>query len=356
MSHARSIAPGAAPGCRMPVVLLTGFLGSGKTTLLNQLLSQPAFAGTGVIVNELGDTDFNDVTLSRSRTEVIAANAGCFCCQSQSALVPSLQEVERRAGGADGLCRIIVETSGLAAPTPLLQAMMGEPDLVSRYRIAGVITVIDAVTGLLSLTESAEAREQAVFADLIFISKTDVSEAQDIADVRERVRSLNPRCEIIELGSGAVQASGLLHQLDLAMAVDGRPANLGAALGGHHSPDKIRAFTIKRSRPASRAGLALWMDLISVYLGTQILRMKGVLDVDGEPTLVESVRHVFHPPTKVVRLSHTGDSAVVVIARDLQRDQIERAFEALDFESLPRPLDPQAFGRFKDIVARLRTP
>lgn len=354
MSHSGSNAADDTPVHRTPVILLTGFLGSGKTTLFNQLLSQPAFTGTGVIVNEFGDTDFNDVTLSRSGTEVIAANAGCFCCQSQSALVPSLQEVERRAGGACGLRRIIVETSGLAAPTPLLQAMMGEPELVSRYRIAGVITVIDAVTGLLSLSESAEAREQAVFADLILISKTDVAEAQDIADVRERVRSLNPRCEIIELGSGALHAAGLLHRLDLATAVDGRPASVGADIGGHHARDEIRAFTMKRNRPASRAGLALWMDLISVYLGTQILRMKGVLDVEGEPTLVESVRHVFHPPAKVERLP--GDSAVVVIARDLQRHQIERAFEALDFESLPKPLDPQAFGRFKDIVARLRTP
>src|SRR5690606_31648856 len=113
-----------------------------------------------------------------------------------------------------------------------------------------------------------------------------------------------------------------------------------------------RAFTIRRDRPATRAGLALWMDLISAYLGNEILRMKGVLDVEGEPTLVESVRHVFHPP---VSLGGARDSAVVVIARGLGRDQIERVFEALDFEPLSRPLDPQAFSRFKDIVSRLKS-
>jgi G3E family GTPase len=339
---------------RTPVIFLTGFLGSGKTTVLNQLLAQPAFTGTGVVVNEFGDTDFNDVALSRSRSEVVAANAGCFCCQSRSALVQSLQEVERRAG--QGLCRVVVETSGLAAPTPLLQAMMGEPDLVSRYRMAGVITVVDAVTGLLSLSDSAEAREQAIFADLILISKTDVAEAQDISDVRNCVRSLNPRCDIIEMRHGALDAADLLQRLETATTADAGQAIAGIADGGHRSAARIRAFTIRRDRPASRAGLAIWMDLISVYLGTRILRMKGVLDVEGETTLVESVRHVFHPPVRVERPAHARDSAVVVIARDLECDQIERAFEALDFEPLSRPLDPQAFGRFKDIVARLRSP
>jgi G3E family GTPase len=340
------------PQRRIPVSLITGFLGGGKTTLLRRMLADPALARSAVIVNEYGDTDFNDVTLARSAPEIMPVNAGCLCCTGRARLAATLAGLERRAGG--GLDRVLIETSGLSDPAPVLQVLINDQELVTRYRVDTVIAVIDAVVGMEHLDEHGEARRQVALADRIVVSKTDVADEREICMLEARLRTLNDRAPLLRAVDGDVPPSDLLWSLS---DDDGRRMAFSARSAAAPSPHAaVRTWTIRRSRPATETGLALWMDLMAAYRGREVLRMKGIVNVDGKPRLVESIRHVFHPPLAIERWPDDDhDTRVVVIAQNIDRDGLEKSFDALDFEPLERSLDPQAYARFLDLVRGLRS-
>jgi G3E family GTPase len=343
--------PARARGERKPVSLITGSLGSGKTTLLRGILDDPALARAAVIVNEFGDTDFNEVTLARAAQDVVPANAGCFCCSGRAQLVSVLAELETN-GAARGFDRVLIETSGLSDPAPLLQALINDAELLRRYRVDTVIAVVDAVTGVASLDERPESARQVALADRIVITKTDVADPQEVALVRQRLAALHPRAPVIEAVDGDVPARDLILSLTGQDWPDIHP--IGAADSAPRHTHGVATWTIRTGRPATDAGLALWMDLMAAYRGGQVLRMKGIIDVAGEPVLVESVRHVFHPPVKLADWpGGERGTRVVVIAQGIERAALEKAFEALAFEPLRRPLDPQAYAKFRDVLRNL---
>jgi len=335
---------------RTPVSLITGFLGSGKTTLLRRILNDPALTRSAVIVNEFGDTDFNDITLASAAPDVVPANAGCLCCSGRAQLAETLAGLQARdpAGGFD---RVLIETSGLSEPAPVLQALMNDVELVAHYRVDTVIAVVDAVTGAASLAERPEARRQVELADRVVVTKTDVADAEEIADVRRRIAALNLRATILEAVDGHVSARDLFlslsgrdwHEAECIDAPDSAPARTHG----------VAAWTIRMAQAATDPGLALWMDLMAAYRGSTILRMKGVIDVAGEPVLVESVRHVFHPPIRLEAWpGGECGTRVVVIAQGIERAAVEEAFTALAFEPLKGPLDPGAYARFRQVVRK----
>ena len=335
-------------GERTPVSLITGFLGSGKTTLVRRLLNDPGLTRSAVIVNEFGDTDFNEVTLARAAPDVVPANTGCFCCSGRAQLVTILAELETREP-ARGFDRVLIETSGLSEPAPVLQALINDVELVAKYRVDTVITVVDAVTGGESLNDRAEAGHQVALADRIVISKTDLADPEEIALVRQRITALNRRAPVLEAVDGNVPARDLFLSLSGQDWREMPPLNVGDSTPTH--PHAVAAWTIRMDKPATDAGLALWMDLMAAYRGSNILRMKGVIDVAGKPVMVESVRHVFHPPLNLDTWpGNERGTRVVVIAQGISRAAVEKAFNALTFKPLKRPLDPEAYASFRNVV------
>lgn len=339
---------------RIPVILLTGFLGSGKTTLLRHLLSEEVFRGTAVIVNEFGDIDFNDILFADAGGDVVPANAGCFCCTGRAQLAEAFQELEDRAAGAGGwFSRVIIESSGLADPAPVLQALINDRQLVERYRIDSVVTVVDAVTGLETLEEREDARRQVAFADLVAISKTDVCNPSAVGDLRAEIGLLNPRVAIAEIAGGRIDpklvlGAGADRLSETATDAAGRGIDVHAHPG---KGDRVETWTFRPAFSATRTGLALWMDLMASYRGNEVLRMKGVLDVEGTPVLVESIRHVFHPPVELDRWpDDQAGSRIVVIAQGLEKADVERTLNALRFAAVETPLDPAAYANFRETI------
>ena len=190
-----------------PVTVLTGFLGAGKTTVLNHLLRQPALARTAVLVNEFGTIGIDHLLVEKLNENTVLLNAGCLCCTVRGDLIRTLREMLPRAR-RDEISRVVIETTGLAEPVPVLAALMTDPVIASTYRLDGVVTVVDAVAGVTNLTERPEASRQVAVADRIVLTKTDLT---DGAAVRRRIKSLNPGAPLIVADHGMVDPAAILN-------------------------------------------------------------------------------------------------------------------------------------------------
>jgi G3E family GTPase len=318
---------------RLALTLLTGFLGSGKTTLLRGLLQQPAFSDTAVIINELGDIGLDHLLVDRVDESLSVLASGCICCTVRSDLVGTLQSLlARRARGAIAFARVVVETTGLADPAPVLHTLMAEPAVLSAFRLDAVVTTVDAVNGALTLQRHAEAVKQVAMADALLLTKTDLATAEQTAALIARLRRLNPGAAPRRVVHGDVDASLLLG----AASHDGWPDVIagcehdGAHHHHHHHDDHISAHCFTFNAPVREAAFAHWLDLLAAMRGERLLRVKGLVRVverPDEPLLVQGAQHVFHPPQHL-RAWPSADrrTRLVFITQDLERDEIERTF------------------------------
>jgi G3E family GTPase len=328
-----------------PVTVVTGFLGSGKTTLLNHLLRQPALARAAVLVNEFGEIGLDHLLVERLDESTVLLNAGCLCCSVRGDLARVLREMLPRAR-RDEIGRIVIETTGLADPAPILATLLGDPVVASAYRLDGVVTVVDAVNGMAHLDLQEEAVRQVAVADRIVISKADLADA---GAVRERVLGLNPGAKVAEVAFGKVDPGFILHAgvFDPATKIPDvagwlNEASFEAGVDHHHHHHdrnrhdaRIGAFCITLDQPVDWQGLAMWLQMLVASRGEQLLRVKGILNVKGRdtPVAVHAVRHLLHPPV-VLGGWPEGDprtSRLVFITRDLPRAVVEdglRAFQA----------------------------
>jgi G3E family GTPase len=220
---------------RIPVTLVSGFLGSGKTTLIRRLLATPAFARAAVIVNEFGDIDFNGIAFAQSGCEIVSANSGCFCCTARAGIGDAFEALNLRVQSHGPFEQVLIEASGLSAPTPILQAIINDPDIVAKYRLNGVITVVDAITGLDSLNERREAREQIAFASVIVLSKVDVADLQDVKILRARIAEFNRLAPIIEGHDGGLDLQRLYAATSAFAHAAPSPDGSGATAGPDHA-------------------------------------------------------------------------------------------------------------------------
>jgi G3E family GTPase len=316
-----------ARGARLPVTVVTGFLGAGKTTLVRHFLGTPEGAGTAVIVNEFGEAGIDDALLRGSSDNIALLGNGCLCCSVRSDLQVTLHRLvaDRERGVVPHFARIVIETSGLADPSPILSTFATDRALGGEFHVEAVIAVIAAQSGVATIASFAEARRQIILADRIVISKTDIADEDAAAVLTRTLRELNPRADIIEAVAGKLDP-----QWVLAERVGAFSAGFIADAAIH--TDDIASFTLVEHEPITWDAFARAMETLIALRGADLLRVKGFLNVAGcaGPVVVQFVQHLAHPPVELDRWPD-GDrtSRVVFIARNLPEAQVKDLFAAV---------------------------
>ncbi len=310
-------------GAKVPVTVVTGFLGAGKTTLIKRFLASPEGQGTAVVVNEFGAAGIDDALLRASADETVLIGNGCMCCITRSDLQEALRRlvIERDRSEIPDFKRIVIETSGLADPSPILQTFATDRALGDTFHVDVVLTVVDAATGLDTLRRSAEARKQAILADRLVVTKTDIAGAADALSAR--LRALNASAEIVTAASGTLDPSRFTEPAALQ-----RNAFVAEA---EHS-DGIGSFVLTDDKPMPWTAFAKAMDTLIALRGPDLLRVKGFLNIEDckGPVLVQFVQHLAPPPVELEKWPD-GDrtNRVVFITRGIEEKQVRELLNAV---------------------------
>jgi G3E family GTPase len=325
------VSAGAAP---TPVAVVTGFLGSGKTTLISRILRDPAFARTAVIVNEFGEIGLDHALIASSDETLLALTTGCLCCAVRSDLVATLLDLRRRRdAGEVGFDRVLIETSGLADPAPILHALMTDRDVADHFVIDGVVTVIDGLHGEATLDRHPEARRQAALADRLLLSKTDI--ATPAETLRERLALLNAGAVLHTTHD--VAPSLLFTGTDVAdrfAALPDMPAR-SPFIRARHS-DGVETFVLQRGRPIPALALTLLLEALAEHCGARLLRLKGLVNIaemPEQPAVIHGVQHVFSSPAFLDRWpSADRTTRMVFIVHGVPRHFPVRLLDAIEHE------------------------
>ena len=312
-------------GARVPVTVLTGFLGAGKTTLLKRFLGTPEGQGTAVVVNEFGSTGIDDALVRSSADETVLLGNGCLCCITRTDLQQALRRmvVERERGELPDFKRIVIETSGLADPSPILQTFATDRALGEAFHLEVVVTVVDAETAGDTLAWSAEARKQIILADRLVITKTDIAGEGAADALAAQLRALNPGADIDLAVNGELDPARLTEP-----ASDAR--NVFVADTAHS--DGIGSFVLTDDRPLPWPAFAKAMDILMQLRGNDLLRAKGFLNIEGcaGPVVVQFVQHLAHPPVELQAWPDGNrQSRVVFITRNISETQVRGLIEAV---------------------------
>ena len=314
-----------ARGARVPVTVLTGFLGAGKTTLLKRFLGTPEGRGTAVVVNEYGAAGIDDALIRGSADETVLLGNGCLCCITRSDLQVALRRmvVERERGEIPDFRRIVIETSGLADPSPILQTFSTDRALGEVFHVEVVITAVDAETGLNTLMRLAEARKQVILADRLVVTKTDIAGESTVAALIAHLRKLNPHAEILQAVNGALDPTQLTEPVN---------GTRNPFIAETEHSDDIGSFVLNETTPMPWTVFSRAMDTLMALRGPDLLRVKGFLDVEGckGPVVVQFVQHLAHPPVELTKWPD-GDrqSRVVFITRNISEKQVRDLFAAV---------------------------
>jgi G3E family GTPase len=344
----------------IPVTILTGFLGSGKTTTLNHLLAQPELKDAAVLINEYGEAAIDHLLVRQLAEDVVVLDSGCLCCTVRGDLVSAMRDlfVKRVRGEVPEFHRVLIETTGLADPAPIIHTLMTDPMIAARYRLDGIVCTVDGVNGLASLDANQESVKQAAMADRLLLTKLDLADPVVVEQLRARLTELNPGALLVPVAQGRVPANEVLdcglfdgksHSPDVERWLN---EEAYAAQDGHvcgpdcahdhqhrfkpqkakapgHAPrhdDAVSSFVLTYDEPVAWDGLALALEFLISTRGEHLLRVKGIINAKGSdvPLIVHGVQHLFHP---VVELPEWPDddrrTRIVFITRDLPREAIE---------------------------------
>ncbi|HBF32824.1 GTP-binding protein [Rhizobium sp.] len=349
---------------RIPVSILTGFLGAGKSTLLNRLLKDPAMRDAAVIINEFGEVGIDHLLVESSSDSIVQLSDGCLCCTVRGELIDTLAELidALQTGRIKTLSRVVIETTGLADPAPVLQSVLGHPVLSQSFQLEGVVTVVDAVNGLATLDKYAEAVRQVAVADRLILSKTSLADSATLSRLKKRLSTLNPRTAIMdgdtdEAGSVAILENGLYDPASKTADVARWLHDEAKADDHHHHHhhhhhdhhdhehthhhhddvsrhgDTIRSFSIIHDGLIDAHAFDMFIDLMRSAHGDKMLRMKaivGLKDSPERPVVVHGVQSIFHPPHRLAAWPDPSDrrSRLVIITDGLEEHYVRDLFDA----------------------------
>ena len=345
---------------RIPVTLLTGFLGSGKTTLLNGWLRSPELSDAAVIVNEFGEVGIDHALIASSSDNTIELSTGCLCCTVRGDLVDTLREliVKREKGEVRAFDRVVIETTGLADPAPVIQALMTFP-VSRRFRLRQVVTTVDAANGARTLEQHPESVKQAAVADEIVVTKTDL-DLEAFAALDAQLRRLNPGARMHRSSLRNMPALSDLATIDIydpitkipdvaewlnaeAHGVSHRSDDHGHAHRHHHDINRhnaeIGSFVLQFDQALHWDHIANWLDALVLGHGQDLLRVKGILDIAGRdrPIVVQAVQSLFHPPFELAAWPDSKrQSRIVFITRGLSQAFVQEVLTAIQQRPMPR--------------------
>jgi G3E family GTPase len=353
----------------IPILVLSGFLGSGKTTLLRNLLLDPAAGEIAVIVNEFGEVGIDHHLVRKTDVRTTLLRNGCVCCSMRDDLSEALRHLlsQRERGTIPRFDRVVIETTGLADPAPILHTIVAEPVVRNHFRVERVVTTIDAVAGASNLASYGEALRQVAAADQVIVTKIDLATPEATKELKATLTGINPAATVVDANFGSIDFAPLLARDSLRGEGLGRlggiedagDAGVAPTMGGllrgvpdssDHPPGDDLAFSDKSApaaihamggrvasrclvfdRPLNWQMFGIWLTILLHRHGDRVLRLKGLLNVGAErgPLLVEGVQHVIHVP-RHLREWPDGDrrSRIVFIARDLDLAQVEASLDA----------------------------
>jgi G3E family GTPase len=333
---------------KIPVTLITGFLGSGKTTLISKLLLHPDMQRVAVVINEIGEIGIDHDLVTMSSENITLLANGCICCSVRTDLQETLRDLfaQRRVGEVFDFDRVIVETTGLADPAPVVQTLASDTLLEAHYRLDGLITLVDGVNGVGQIEQQTEAVKQIAIADKVLITKTDLASDTALAALRALIHDLNPQAPVELIRHGEVAPSSLIDLgLSTSRASDNTLRFLGedlnaterASAAGKYLGQRsvshdaaVRTLSLRFSQPFQWLTFTAALELLTTLRGPDLLRMKGIVNVEGEPVVVQGVQHIFHTPVKMSAWpSADRDSRLVFIVRNIDADVIRNLFHAV---------------------------
>jgi G3E family GTPase len=354
---------------RVPVLLITGFLGSGKTTLVNRLLKTRAFARAAVVVNEYGEVSIDHVLVQAPRRRMRVIDGGCLCGHVHEEVASSLLDLyaKRECDPTLDFDFVLIEMSGLADPVPVIQVLLTDRHVAALYELKTVIALADGVHGADHLVRYKESVKQAAVADTVFISKTDLADCARLDTLAAQLFAINPGARQLRVAKGEVNPVEILDHagFDLAARSDAargwlNDASYAATVAPASSNPAIATFALTYDEEITLPGFVLWMNLLAGFRGAGLLRVKGVVNVEGRPYAVQAVQTVVSEP---VALDAWPDddrrSRLVFITRGIDADDIRRTFSTFRFDAgrtaRNMTINPATYARFRDTIELFRS-
>jgi G3E family GTPase len=324
---------GTPPLEQIDVSLITGFLGSGKTTLMRHLLRSPAMKDAVVIVNEFGEVGLDHQLMEAAGQEVVLLESGCICCSLDGSLVDTIENLlrQRRKGTLPSFRRILVETTGLADPGPVIHELFDLRAVRLGVNLDRVVTLVDGVSGFSTLDKHDVAIRQAALASSILVSKTDLAKPEHVARLLERLASINPRAMLGPIQNGEIDPAALFPDQANAMIGDltgwqDRPRAHREDARSHH--DRVSTVALRLTEPVSLSAFSGWLDEAIASYGDDLLRIKGILNVEGrsKPVVVHGVQRVFHPAVELEAWpDEDRSSRIILILYDVEPRTLVRS-------------------------------